>query len=348
MAKPEYIWAIGDIHGYTSSLIPILTHIGEYNTKRIIYLGDFIDRGPEPKEVLDIVLEQKWEKVALFGNHEMMLLNSMAGGELGNKAVFEWSQNGYETTLRSFGAGDVDSLVKEMDQKYKDFFNSLSLFHVEKFEVGKKSINLLFTHAGPFLNFPLEEQLSIKNFNDFSKFLKEKNIEPANSCLWNTDELLQESMSVWDGYLLVHGHMRTQYRRNRNRLQYGDKEHEYNYELSDIPNPLYFPGGAAVSALDIDTGVDIGGKLTAVGFSTENIDFTRGKIRIKVIQVDSERRSKRVQTVQYDLTFPFTDEIGFFGRLLKKLFKSKKHKKEPPKPQHVPHPPQHHAPPKKH
>ena len=126
MAKPEYIWAIGDIHGYTSSLIPILTHIGEYNTKRIIYLGDFIDRGPEPKEVLDIVLEQKWEKVALFGNHEMMLLNSMAGGELGNKAVFEWSQNGYETTLRSFGAGDVDSLVKEMDQKYKDFFNIIN------------------------------------------------------------------------------------------------------------------------------------------------------------------------------------------------------------------------------
>jgi hypothetical protein len=122
-------------------------------------------------------------------------------------------------------------------------------------------------------------------------------------------------------------------------LQYGDKDKEYNYELSDIPNPLYFPGGAAVAALDVDTGVDIGGKLTAIGFSKDNIDFTRGKIRIKVIQADSERRNKRVQTVMYDLTFPFTDEIGMFGRILKSIFGSKKKKKEvkPHHAAHVPH-----------
>jgi hypothetical protein len=136
-------------------------------------------------------------------------------------------------------------------------------------------------------------------------------------------------MSSWDNYLVVHGHMRTQYRTSRNRLQYGASEKEYNYDLSDIPNPLYFPGGAAVSALDIDTGVDIGGKLTAVGFCSENIDFTRGKILIKVIQADASKRSKGSNAVVFDLSLPFTDEIGWFGKILKKLSGSKKKKKAP-------------------
>ena len=332
MSKAEYIWAIGDIHGYASSLSPLLNHIGEFNTKRVIYLGDYIDRGPEPKKVIDMVLERKWDTVTLLGNHEMMLLNSLAGGEQGHKAVFTWSQNGYETTLRSFGAGDVDSLNKILEKKYLDFFSSLSLFHTETFSSGNKSVSILFSHAGPFLDFPLDEQLKIKNFEDFSNYLQEKKLTPDQSCLWNNDEQLQESMSAWGQNLLIHGHMRTQYRRNRNRLQYGKKGKEYNFDLLDIPNPLYFPGGAAVSSLDIDTGIDIGGKLTAVGFSPDNIDFKRGRMLIKVIQADSERRSKTIQSVVYDLKLPFTDELGWYRSFLKRIFKSKKKKKVPPPP----------------
>jgi serine/threonine protein phosphatase 1 len=332
MAKAEYIWAIGDIHGYASSLVPLLNHISEFNTKRVIYLGDYIDRGPEPKKVVDLVMERKWETITLMGNHEMMLLNSIRGGGQNHQAVFTWSQNGYETTLKEFGAGDVVSLSKTLDKKYLDFFNSLGLFHVETITSGNKSVNILFCHAGPFLNYPLEEQLAIKNFEDFSNYLEQKQLSPDLSCLWNNDALLQESMSSWGNNLMIHGHMRTQYRRNRNRLQYGRKGKDYNYDLLDIPNPLYFPGGAAVSALDIDTGIDIGGKLTAVGFSRENIDFKRGKMILKVNQVDSERRSKTIQSVVYDLKLPFTDELSGFRKFMHRIFKSKKKKKVPPPP----------------
>ncbi len=336
MNKPEYIWAIGDIHGYVDPLKHVLNSIKEFNTTRIIYLGDYIDRGPEPKEVLDLVIEHKEEKVALMGNHELMLLNSIKAKGENHIADFVWSQNGYETTLKSFGEGDVASLSKNIDKKYLDFLNSLGLFHVETFEIGKKSLNILFCHAGPFFDFPIDEQLKIKNFDDHNAYLELKKLTSENSCLWNEDKLMQESMSSWDNYLLVHGHMRTQYRRNRNRLQYGNKNKHYNFDLSDIPNPLYFPGGAAVSALDIDTGVDIGGKLTAVGFSKENIDFSRGKMLLKVIQADSARRSKSVPVVVYDLTLPFTDEIGWYMTFIKKIFKSKKKKKLPP-PKPKPH-----------
>jgi serine/threonine protein phosphatase 1 len=327
MAKAEYIWAVGDIHGYAPSLSAVLNKIEEFKTKRIIYVGDYIDRGPQPKETIDLILEHKHEKIMLMGNHELMFLNSTGGEEKNPKAVMEWSQNGYETTLKSFGASDVSSLMKNMEQKYLDFFNSLDLFHVETLGSAKKSINLLFCHAGPFLGNPIEEQLAIKNFADFNVYLEKNKLTQQNSCLWNTDKLLQKGMSTWDNYLVVHGHMRTQYRTSRNRLQYGDSEKEYNYDLSDIPNPLYFPGGAAVSALDIDTGVDIGGKLSAVGFSIDNFDFTRGKMLVKVIQADAVKRGKGANAVVFDLSLPFTDEIGWFGKILKKLSGSKKKKK---------------------
>jgi serine/threonine protein phosphatase 1 len=341
MAKLEYIWAIGDVHGYSVSLIKLLERINEFNTKRIIYLGDYIDLGPEPKETIDVILESKHDKVLLMGDHELMLLNCTDSDTSDHKAVFEWSENGYETTLKSFGIGDANSLAKNIDKKYIDFFNNLNLFHTETLGSGKKSVSLLFSHAGPFADNPIDEQLKIDCISAFRDYLKQKKLTHSNSCLWNSEKILQNSMSTWDNYLLVHGHIRTQYRHGRNRLQYGDKNKEFGNEYSDIPMPLYFPGGAAISALDIDTGIDIGGKLTAVGFCEENIDFRAGKMLIKVIQVDSARRGKNPQVVVYDLTVPFTDEISWFRKAMKSIFRTKKKKKivkeKPVAPSHKPH-----------
>lgn len=129
--------------------------------------------------------------------------------------------------------------------------------------------------------------------------------------------------------------MRTQYRINRNRLQYGDNKNEKVDDLSDVPNPLYFPGGAAISALDIDTGVDIGGKLTAIGISAENFNYGSGKVTLKVVQADAARKSKHIMPITFDLTLPFTDQVGFMHRMMKSIFGSKKKKKAAaPKPVH--------------
>ncbi|MGC8803454.1 MAG: hypothetical protein ACP5PS_06725, partial [Bacteroidales bacterium] len=165
------------------------------------------------------------------------------------------------------------------------------------------------------------------SFDALLSYMKSKGIPFENCCLLNADKLLQRNLTAWDNYLLVHGHIRTQYRQNRNRLQYSGKG-KFNFDFSDIPNPLYYPGGAAVAALDIDTGVDVGGKLTAVGFCYDDIDFRKGKIIIKVVQADSSRRSRNVNAIVFDLSLPFTDEIGWLGRLLNRLFTpSKKNKK---------------------
>jgi len=332
MAKNEYIWAIGDIHGYAASLRAVLNKIGEYPTRRIIFLGDYIDRGPEPREVLDTVIALSEEKVTLLGEHEYMMLSALEGENIQPKAVLEWSKHGYESTLKAFDASDVETLKKNIESKYLQFFNSLALFHTETFEKGDKQFNLLFSHAGPFLENPLDEQFAIRSFDDLMGYMRKKEIPFEGCCLLNNDKLLQRNLTAWDGYLLVHGHIRTQYRQNRNRLQYSGKG-KFNFDFSDIPNPLYYPGGAAVAALDIDTGVDVGGKLTAVGFCYDNIDFRKGKIIIKVVQADSSRRSRNVNAIVFDLSLPFTDEIGWLGRLLNRLFApSKKSKKNTQKP----------------
>ncbi len=320
MAKEEYIWAVGDIHGYAISLQAILNKIEDYPCKKIIFLGDYIDRGPDPKNVIDIILGLKFEKVTLIGEHEFLLLNAIKGEHSQPKAVLEWSKHGYETTLNTFNASDVEDLCKKMDEKYLNFFLSLPLLHTELFERGNKKLSLLFGHAGPFVDFPIKEQLDINSYEALIRFMQEKKINFEDCCLLNNDKILQRNLTSWDNYLLVHGHIRTQYRQNRNRLKYSGKSSHFKFDFSDIPNPLYYPGGAAVAALDIDTGVDVGGKLTAVGFCDDNIDFRKGKIILKVIQADSSRRSRNITPIVFDLSLPFTDEIGWWGRLLNKIF----------------------------
>lgn len=327
MAKEEYIWAVGDIHGYAISLKAVLDKIAEYPTKQLIFLGDYIDRGPEPREVLDMIISLPMNKVTLMGEHEYLLLNALEGEGLQPKAVLEWSKHGYETTLKAFDAPDVETLKKNLDAKYMNFFNTLKLFHTDFFEKSEKRVDLLFSHAGPFLDFPLEEQLIIESYSSLMAYMNNKGIGFEGCCLLNTDKMLQRNLTAWDNYLLIHGHIRTQYRQNRNRLQYSGKSSHFKFDFSDIPNPLYYPGGAAVAALDVDTGVDVGGKLTAVGFCYDNIDFRKGKIIIKVIQADSSRRSRNINPIVFDLSLPFTDEIGWMGRLLNKLFNPRKNQK---------------------
>src|SRR5690242_1692009 len=79
--------AIGDVHGDFDDFCSILQRVGLIDAQRhwaggnatLLQLGDLIDRGPKPREVLDLVLsldEQSAKAgghvVALLGNHEMM------------------------------------------------------------------------------------------------------------------------------------------------------------------------------------------------------------------------------------------------------------------------------------
>src|SRR5947208_2510055 len=75
---------IGDIHGYADELVKLLETLGYQKAKgvyrhperRVIFVGDFVDRGPKIREVLEIVrpMIEEGTALAVMGNHEFNTL----------------------------------------------------------------------------------------------------------------------------------------------------------------------------------------------------------------------------------------------------------------------------------
>ena len=102
---------------------------------KVVLLGDYIDRGPQSKEVIDYIIELKekgFDIIPLRGNHEQMLLDAFDNKE--HTSI--WMLNGGHKTLKSFGI----SSIQHFGTNYIDFFGSLRFF----FEFN----NYLFVHAG--------------------------------------------------------------------------------------------------------------------------------------------------------------------------------------------------------
>src|SRR4051812_3268786 len=100
-------YAIGDIHGCHDKLRNLLAHCASHRGKqdfRIVFLGDYVDRGSQSREVVDLVIETQLQApdriVALKGNHEDMLLAAAQGGD-----AEAWLYNGGDATLASYGVG---------------------------------------------------------------------------------------------------------------------------------------------------------------------------------------------------------------------------------------------------
>lgn len=129
-------FAIGDIHGCFNSMKELIENkIQLRKDDELIFLGDYIDRGPDSKKVLDYIIELQnndYDIVTLLGNHESMLVDAYYN----ESAMSKWIQNGGSETLRSF---DIDSL-KAIDPQYIDFFKKLKLYY--------ELDNYIFVHAG--------------------------------------------------------------------------------------------------------------------------------------------------------------------------------------------------------
>ena len=69
--------AIGDIHGCLDALKALIRTVNVQSTDTLILLGDYIDRGPDARGVLDLLMElrRKCRMVPLMGNHEKLLLD---------------------------------------------------------------------------------------------------------------------------------------------------------------------------------------------------------------------------------------------------------------------------------
>ena len=102
------LFAIGDIHGCVDELAVMLKTIAPVLGDTVVFVGDYIDRGPASREVVDLLLEFNdgpADAIFLKGNHEDMLLSFMGlPGHYGESFLF----NGGAPTLESYGIGEAD------------------------------------------------------------------------------------------------------------------------------------------------------------------------------------------------------------------------------------------------
>lgn len=99
------ILAIGDVHGCADALWTLLDAVRPSVDDRLVFLGDLVDRGPDTRGVLELVLD--WQRrcrvTVIQGNHEEMMLSALDGNGWGS-----WMMFGGEEALESYGGDQRD------------------------------------------------------------------------------------------------------------------------------------------------------------------------------------------------------------------------------------------------
>ena len=139
------LYAIGDIHGRLDRLDMLLAGLDLCEGDRLVFLGDYIDRGPEAKGVIDRLLEvqQHYECIFLLGNHESMFLDFLGWKGKHYFAGEAFLGNGGVETLLSydyFEVGEDEGRHIELPPEHEQFYKSLRLTYHEG--------EYLFVHAG--------------------------------------------------------------------------------------------------------------------------------------------------------------------------------------------------------
>lgn len=139
---PRYI-AISDIHGELKKLNSVLSKIDMRPDDIFIFMGDYIDRGPDSKGVVERVLElgETYSCIYLIGSHEYALLHAKKDDYYN---YLFWNYGG-PATVKSYG-GRFENILTT----HGDFFRSLKFYHLTD--------DYLFVHAGIDPRYSLEEQ----------------------------------------------------------------------------------------------------------------------------------------------------------------------------------------------
>lgn len=139
------LYAVGDIHGSLEKLEGLLGKLPLQRGDRLVFVGDYVDRGPDPKGVVDHLVDfaREWPCTFLMGNHESMFLDFIGWkGEAYTSGEWFLANGGIET-LRSYGEIDFDRVEREgldLPPEHERFFRELVLHHREG--------DYLFVHAG--------------------------------------------------------------------------------------------------------------------------------------------------------------------------------------------------------
>jgi len=165
------LFVVGDIHGQIDHLTKLLDKISPKLNDVLIFVGDYIDRGKDPKAVVNTIINLKkhCKVIALMGNHEAMLLDYLNNPQKDSDYLLPC--NGANKTSLSYKGG--------IPQEHLDFFSNLVTCYENK--------EYFIVHAGV----P-------------DKPLEEINEDDMDDLLWVRDSFLNSNYK-WDK-IIVHGH----------------------------------------------------------------------------------------------------------------------------------------------
>lgn len=274
-------WFVGDVHGEIRLLNSLLENILRFNPDRIVFVGDYIDRGPQAKEVVDRIMNLEGSVSCLMGNHELMMLNAMEDLGYGMNPIELWYYNGGEATLQSFGSSSFFSFQSDLDPHYLDFFRNLKMSEVVSLGPPGK---VLVTHAGisPFI--PVADQLGMEGYESLIRYLTKNHIDPGDSFLWVRDAFFNSSPDLWQGYLVIHGHTPVL---KLKRFILANGNSDFHFVENDLCIRKDRSTGRLLS-VDIDSGSVLSGRLTGLGLFLEKEDEEDPEIRMRSVTVSRE------------------------------------------------------------
>jgi serine/threonine protein phosphatase 1 len=186
-SKMGRLLAIGDIHGCADTLESLLDQIMLSHDDKIVFMGDYIDRGNKVFQTVQRLIELREEygdEVCTFikGNHEQMFLQYLDGNFMDEISLFLY--NGGTSTVNSYkehlGIESVEPLKwDDLPESHQHFYDNLKVIHEDGAHV--------FVHAGIRPNIALGNQL-------------------AHDMIWIRSEFLYHSSPVLEGHTIIHGH----------------------------------------------------------------------------------------------------------------------------------------------
>ena len=140
---PGRTLAIGDIHGCHVALEVLLEQLRVQPDDTVVIVGDVVDRGPGTRQSIELLLDLqvRAKLVFIMGNHEEMMLDAIAGGEL----LAGWLRFGGQEAVLSYGAD-----IADIPAEHVAFLRS----SVDYYE----SDTDIFVHANLEPGVPLEQQ----------------------------------------------------------------------------------------------------------------------------------------------------------------------------------------------
>jgi serine/threonine protein phosphatase 1 len=138
--------AIGDIHGCLTALETLLDFAQVQSDDLIITLGDYVDRGPDSRGVIDLLISlgRQEQLVAIRGNHDFMMLEARRK----NSARDTWLALGGDATLKSYSK---KASLKDVPDEHWQFLEHTCVNYYE-------TPTHIFVHAGLWPELPLGEQ----------------------------------------------------------------------------------------------------------------------------------------------------------------------------------------------